>query len=218
MARDRPATVIVTIGNHGPAVIETGLDEIELVTATRPHLMLPELSIGTKGQPVWISMAGRPGQRPHTIRIRMRIILRHGTIEIHAENFSHWGRIVLCGCRQHAVTDGKEQMLAVRRESNNAARLSTAGRRILFPDRGLVFQRCLAVTFIQHSARQNDAAAILRRFVIGKIDCLALLKIRCGRNIKKTVLAAKGHFRHASDSSFVTRLRDDENLAALLRQ
>jgi hypothetical protein len=75
VAWDRTATIIVAIGDNRPAVIETRLDEIELITTARSHFVLPQFAVRRECQTIGIAVPRRPGQRFDATFLSLRIVL-----------------------------------------------------------------------------------------------------------------------------------------------
>src|SRR5262249_22166621 len=94
-----------------PAVILALLDLVDLVTAARPELGLPELAGGRMDREAErVAMADRPEVGLVTFLADERIVLGHRAVVLHSHDLAHVGRWVLCLLAPVAVADRDEQI------------------------------------------------------------------------------------------------------------
>ena len=71
--RDRRAVVVGRVGDERPAVVLAGLDQVQLVAASRAVLEFPQPAVGRERQTVRRPMTGGPGFRRRQIRSLERV-------------------------------------------------------------------------------------------------------------------------------------------------
>src|SRR5690606_1089622 len=84
---DRVAAVVDPVADDGPAVVAAGPDEVELVAAARPLLVLPELAgFRMDGEALRVAVAVAPDLGQRALAVHERVVRGDAAILVQADD------------------------------------------------------------------------------------------------------------------------------------
>src|SRR3546814_5967416 len=93
MVGDVLAVIMVAVRHDRIAVIGAALDQVDLVAALWPHLLLPQLPCPIEGDAEQVAMAERPDLRRHAALFGEGLVGRDAAVGVQADHlaqiFSH---------------------------------------------------------------------------------------------------------------------------------
>lgn len=104
MVWDIAAIVVVAIRNDRPAIISTGHNMVDFITATWAHFVKPKLAVRCKRKTIRVAVIARPDLCPHATLSRHGIIVWRRTVEVETKYLSQCDIRVLRSLRTSAIT------------------------------------------------------------------------------------------------------------------
>src|SRR5215468_6880238 len=197
---DPGAAVVDAVADHRPAVILALLDEIDLVAAARPMLVLPQLSgHGVEREPLGIAVAVAPDLRLGGRLADEGIVRRNRAIGPDANDLAEVvGEILRLVAGGEMLAGGQKERV-VRRLRNAAAEIIAAGERTGLAEDHLDLIESGRAFIHQPSARQRGAPAAVHRLGVTEIDGVILGKAAVEHDVVQAALTRREDFRHAAE-------------------
>src|SRR5262244_406684 len=187
---DFGAVVVDAVADHRPAVILALLDDVDLVAAARPMLVLPQLpGHGVEREALGIAVAVAPDLRLGGRPADERIVRRDRAIGPDADDLAEIvGRILRLVAGGEMLARGQEEIV-VRRQRNAAAEMVAAGERAGLAEDHLDLVEPGRAFIHQPGARERGAAAAFHRLGVTEIDGVILRKAAVERDVVQPALA-----------------------------
>src|SRR3954454_1365766 len=194
---DFAAIVMIAPAHQRPAVVAAGLGNVDLVAAARAELALPEhAGFGVDCKALDVAMAVGPDFGLGARAVHEGVVGRDRTVRVDADELAQVVREILGGLELEALA-GRDEQLAVRRESEAGAEVGTARDGRLLPEDHLkAFERC--ARRVQPTAAGGGRCATLAGLRTGEINKAVLGELWIERDIQEAALVPRIDARHAA--------------------
>ncbi len=191
------AAVVLAVVDHRPAVVQSGLGDVDLVAALRRVLVDPQLAgLGVQRRALRVAVAVGPDLGPAAVDADEGVVGGDRAVRIDANHVAPVDLEVLRALALAAVADRDEQRAVAREHQPRPEVPAAAGLRLLAEDHLDAAQAQLVP--VEARAGHGGAGAAVPGLGVGQVDQAVVGVAGIERDVQQAPLADVGDVRHAA--------------------
>ena len=194
---NRLTGIIDAIRRQRPAVIGTGLRNVQFVAAARTVLAGPQrAAVRMQRRTLLIAVAVRPDFRPRIVAPDERIVVGHRAIRVQPHQLA-LQMIQQLRCRALVVLTQRQEQMTVPVEHDARTEMPAAGQLRRLPENHFPILDLL--TDQTSAPERGTGKPVIAGLGIAQIDQRVLRELRRQRHVQQTALPLRMHLRHAGN-------------------